>query len=171
MSLTAKAFSREQFNGVVRGWYELGIIRFRLNPSGEGIYGEIDRDAYLPDPKAGKWDYYGSDLNCLILRFLQARTSRQTAGMTAAAQTYWDALCHTLPQTLLLVPVSFEGDPDVVEDMTLHLTKGAVDLIKRMPRRRTAGSRWPLVISACFTAATVMLSLKESPGGSCTCGP
>ena len=131
MSLTAKAFSREQFNGVVRGWYKLGIIRFRLNPSGEGIYGEIDRDTFLPDPKAGKWDYYGSDLNCLILRFLQARTSRQTAGMTAAAKTYWDALCHTLPQTLLLVPVTFEGDPDVVEDMTLHLTKGAVDLMTK----------------------------------------
>lgn len=126
--LTCKAFDRDQFAGFVRWLYALGIIRFRLNPGVSGVYGEIDRDEYLPDPLAKKWDYYGSSLNQMIIRYRQASV-RKNPAVVMNSLTYWNAICHSLPNTVLLAPVRFDGDPDAVEDDTLHLSEGALRLL------------------------------------------
>ena len=141
LKMSVKAYDGLGFRKEVQSWYGLGITRFRLNPGCKGVSGEIERDEFLPDPLAKKWDYYGSALTQQILRFRQSRIPADDRNFQAMAATMWDAVCHTLPRTVLLVPISFDGDPDSVEDHELHITQGACELLTRLEIERQTGKK------------------------------
>ncbi len=142
LNLTVKAFDQQGFQDEVRRWYGLGVTRFRLNPGCPGVWGEIDRDAFLPDPKAKQWDYYGSSLNQLILRFTLARSVPTDKNFMAMAATFWSGICHSLSNTPLLVPVAFEGDGagGDIEDRALHTSAGGAALLNRLALKKMTGA-------------------------------
>ena len=142
LKMSSQSYTRAEFEQEARSWYGLGIPRFLLNPGRQGITGEIPRDSFVPDPVYRDFDIYGSDLTHQILRFAEFRFQLENGCKDAQAMTMtlWDYLCHTLPNTPLLVPVAYDGDPvNDVEDSELHMTAGAYEALTRAELRRQTG--------------------------------
>ncbi len=136
VDMYCKKMDREEFELFIKSWYRLGITRFKLNPGINDHYAELERDDYLPIEGFEKWDYAGSFLNQAIIRYKQCRAvkSNQSAGVSATLM--WQFICNELYNTPLIVPVSYDGEPDDVADWIIHTTRGGTELMTHIALKK-----------------------------------
>lgn len=137
--LKIQTLAPREFDILVKDWYRLGVVKFRVNPGATDHSETVNRDEYLPDEKAKMWDYAGSSLNSYTLRYKQNKDSRGP-GNQAAAMTFWSMICHVLHKSLLLAPFAYAGeDPQVpVEDAVVHVTPDAAAAVRKRHQHKPA---------------------------------
>lgn len=141
IDLAYKALTTEEFFEVVKGWYILGVIRFKLNLGTGDHECIVDRDHFVHDEKASKWDYYGSGLNSLIIRFRQNRALEANEDAQKNACMLWAGICHELPKNVFLVPINFDSEPAQSDYDYFHFSKGGFERLNHMAIEKALGDK------------------------------
>ena len=139
-NLRFREMTLDEFRKFVGEWYAYGVYQFRLNPGINDAYAEIQRDNFVPDQNAKMFDYYGSNINQLILRLKQNRSCENENNALAFAQTLWSSICHELYKNVFLVPISYDDEPDDAVDNYIHYTDSARLIVNKIEVQRELGS-------------------------------
>lgn len=134
--LLAQKYTQTDFIEEIRSWYQKGVARFWLNAGTDDHNDKINRDAFLPDPKAKEWDYLGSSLRQTAARFVQL-TLVKDPKMQIMFNLFWTGVINGLYDTPLLVPVRINYKENRQDDSnTLHCTKAAAELMLKLETER-----------------------------------
>lgn len=131
-TLDIKEFSKKDFDEHIKTWHAFGIQKFNLNAGTQDHACSILRDDYMPDPNAKEWEYNGSAL-CMYLWRYRQYVAYKTESMNALAQTFFNAFCHEVKETLFLCPFVYDNEsyPLSQPDYVLHTSQGSIKLITR----------------------------------------
>lgn len=136
--LNCQELSLPEFKAFVKEWYKYGACRFKLNPGIDDVQTDIDRDNFVPNIKAKQFDYYGSSLNQEILRMKQMKAIKTEDAQRYAA-TFWSAVCNHIYDTVFLVPVSYDDEPDDAVDGIIHYTDDGIKQLNNIQLKRIMG--------------------------------
>ena len=131
--LDYQPMSLPQFREFVKQWYTYGVLQIRINPGIGNYIAQVRTQSFMPLEGIQMFDYYGSNLNQYILRFKQMRACDDVQAQ-AFARTLWSVICHTLYQSVFLVPISFDDVPDDAVDTVLHLTPSAIAWLENLQK-------------------------------------
>jgi len=126
-----KEISGASLKDALKDWQRLGIAKFKFFSDAMYTY---DVDTTLDDTNRTK--YTGEELYCRLIQFMQARNSakyKKDKNIERASQIFWMMSRELLKETLLFVPMFYDGeDPfEDVEDMELHINAKAVNKIQK----------------------------------------
>lgn len=128
LKVFAKEYTHEGFIELVRSWYLLGIVRFKVNRGFDDEYMEVQRDEFVPDPRAKEWDYIGSSVRQIIGRFTQLQLAKNSDSSQMMVM-FFNGLINTLYDSVYLLSVAIDKTNPV--DRVLHLTPGAYAWMKQ----------------------------------------
>jgi hypothetical protein len=132
-----KKYSGEEFRKYLKTWYSFGATKFKLDcrQGQEGL--TVNRDDLFPDEPVKGWGYYGSNLQWVLLRVLQAQALARVVPLLGAFFPLFSSSAEQqMKQELYMLPMSYGGeDRDAVTpDYFIHTTAGAYRRLEELKK-------------------------------------